>query len=95
MMINMSKEILVHTYQKHNIKKSDIELSLSKGIRKILNGCKDRKVIYTVDYMAIIIDAKNNLVSAYRSDERQFRIKSQKSKIGGKKLSPTMYEYVK
>ena len=93
--IKMSKETLFHTYQKHNLKRSDIEKALGTGIRSIFNGVQGRQVVYTMDYTAIVIDKDSNLISAYRSDQRQYRIKAQKSKINGKKIDPSKFELVK
>lgn len=93
--IKMSKETLLHTYQKHNIRRRDINKSLATGVRSILNGTSNNKVVYTQDYMAIVIDESNNLISAYKSNERQYRIRYHKSKINGKKLDPLQFQLIK
>ena len=78
--IKFDKMNLLHSYQHHGLKKSDIELSLEKGIKNIIRGKQNNKIIYTNDYTAIIVDKFNNFLTAYKSDEKQYNSKCRQAK---------------
>lgn len=82
--IKFGKMELLHSYQKHGLNKSKILEALETGIKDIVVGKQSHKLIYTMDYTAIVVDKDNNFLTAYKTSEQQYNTKKIKSLNGGK-----------
>lgn len=82
--IKFGKMELLHSYQKHGLNKSKILEALETGIKDVVAGKQSNKLIYTMNFTAIVVDKDNNFLTAYKASEQQYSIKKIKSLNGGK-----------
>ena len=82
--IKFGKMELLHSYQKHGYNKSKILAALESGIKDIVQGKQNHKLIYTIDLTTIIIDEDNNFLTAYKTSKYQYKVKKIKGLNGGK-----------
>ena len=82
--IKFGKMELLHSYQKHGYNKSKILAALASGIKDIVQGKQNHKLIYTMDLTTIIIDKDNNFLTAYKTSKYQYKVKKIKGLNGGK-----------
>ena len=75
---------LLHSYQKHGLNKTNILEALETGIKDIVPGKQSHKLIYTMNYIAIVTDKNNKFITAYKTSDSQYNIKKMKSLNGGK-----------
>ena len=82
--IKFGKMELLHSYQKHGYNKSKILAALESGIKDIVQGKQNHKLIYTMDLTTIIIDENHNFLTAYKTSKYQYKVKKIKELNGGK-----------
>ena len=82
--INFGKMELLHRYQKHGLNKSKILAALETGIRDIVQGKLNHKLIYTMNFTTIVIDEDNNFLTAYKTSNKQYNVKKIKGLNGGR-----------
>lgn len=82
--INFGKMELLHSYQKHGLNKSRILEALETGIRDIVQGKLNHKLIYTMNFITIVIDENNNFLTAYKTSNKQYNVKKIKGLNGGR-----------
>ena len=82
--IKFGKMELLHSYQKHGLNKSKIMEALTQGIKDIVDGKQNNKLIYTIDYTVIVIDKNNKFLTAYKSNRGYYELKKIKGLNGGK-----------
>ena len=82
--IKFGKMELLHSYQKHGYNKSKILVALESGIKDIVQGKQNHKLIYTMDLTTIVVDNKNRFLTAYKTSKYQYKVKKIKELNGGK-----------
>ena len=82
--INFGKMELLHSYQKHGLNKSKILAALATGIRDIVQGKLNHTLIYTMNFITIVIDENNNFLTAYKTSNKQYNVKKIKGLNGGR-----------
>ena len=82
--IKFGKMELLHSYQKHELNKSKIMTALQQGIKDIVDGKQNNKLIYTIDYTVVVINKNNEFLTAYKSNKGYYEVKKIKGLNGGK-----------
>ena len=82
--IKFGKMELLHSYQKHGYNKSKILAALESGIKDIVEGKQNHKLIYTMDLTTIVVDKKHRFLTAYKTTNKQYNTKKIKGLNGGK-----------
>lgn len=81
MNINYTKRGLKHCYEKHGIDRSRIERGLEKGIWDIVTEYSTgNDIIFTRDFIAIVIDEEGNLKTAFVYNRRWYKSKCKQGK---------------
>lgn len=81
MSINYTNCGLKHCYIKHGIDRKRIEKALQRGIHDIVTEYKtNNDIIFTKDFIAIVIDEDNNLKTAFMYDRRYYKSKCKQGK---------------
>ena len=79
--IKYGKMELLHAYQKHNLKKSNLVESYSKGVLdSFLEKKSNNILIFCKDYTIIIVNQKYELVTAWKSTPNQYKTMCRKNK---------------
>lgn len=81
MSINYTSRGLKHCYTKHGIDRERIEKGLSKGIWDIVTeNSTGNDIIFTRDFLAIVIDDEGNLKTAFVYNRRWYKSKCKQGK---------------
>ena len=81
MSINFTDYGLHHSFSKHGIDRKRIEKALSRGIHDIVTEYKtNNDIIFTKDFIAIVIDEDNNLKTAFMYNRRYYKSKCKQGK---------------
>ena len=80
--IKYSKEALLHAYQKHHLNKSRIAVAINKGVRNIVEDSKNNSyIIFTTSHIAVAVDHKYNLKTAFQYKDNYYNSKIKLGKI--------------
>ena len=71
--LKVSKNTKAHIYNRHKLHKKDVMEQLTYGILDAIKQDNERIAVFTKRYFILIIDGNNNLVTAFQSNEKQYK----------------------
>ena len=71
--LKVSKNTKAHIYNRHRLHKKDVMEQLTYGILDAIQEDEERIAIFTKHYFILIIEENNNLVTAFQSNEKQYK----------------------
>ena len=81
MKIKYNNRALLHAYQKHEVTKDQIELSLASGIEKRIRDKVNDSIIIFTKNLCIVVDYSLNLRTAFIPNKRYYKSKLSKDII--------------
>ena len=64
--VNYTKWGLKHSFRRHHIEKGTIQRAISKGIRSVVEDPNNNSIIiFTTSKLAVAVDHKNNMKTAF------------------------------
>ena len=71
--LKVSKNTKAHIYNRHRLHKKQVIEQLTYGILDAIKEDNERIAVFTKRYFILIIDGNNNLVTAFQSNEKQYK----------------------
>ena len=71
--LKVSKNTKAHIWNRHRIHKKDVMEALTYGVLDVIEQDNERVAVFTKRYFILIIDGNNNLVTAFQSNEKQYK----------------------
>ena len=71
--LKVSKNTKSHIWNRHHIHKKQVIEALTYGILDAIEEDNERIAVFTKRYFILIIDGNNNLVTAFKSNEKQYK----------------------
>ena len=71
--LKVSKNTKSHIYNRHRLHKKQVIEALNQGILDAIKEDDERIAVFTKKYFLLIIDENNNLVTAFQSNEKQYK----------------------
>ena len=71
--LKINKNTKSHIWNRHRLHKKDVMEQLTYGILDAIEEDNERIAVFTKRYFTLIIDGNNNLVTAFQSNEKQYK----------------------
>ena len=71
--LKVSKNTKSHIWNRHKLTKKRVLNELTYGILDVMQEDEERMAVFTKRYFILIIDENNNLVTAFQSNEKQYK----------------------
>ena len=71
--LKISKNTKSHIYNRHRLHKKQVMEALNQGILDVFEADNERIAVFTKKYFLLIIDRNNNLITAFQSNEKQYK----------------------
>ena len=71
--LKVSKNTKAHIWNRHRLHKKQVMEALNQGILDVFEVEDERIAVFTKKYFLLIIDRNNNLVTAFQSNEKQYK----------------------
>ena len=71
--LKVGKNAKSHIWNRHRLHKKQVMEALSYGILDSIEEDEERIAVFTKKYFLLIIDRNNNLVTAFQSNEKQYK----------------------
>ena len=71
--LKVSKNTKAHIWNRHKLHKKQVIEALNHGILDTIEVDNNRIAVFTKRYFLLIIDRNNNLVTAFQSNEKQYK----------------------
>ena len=71
--LKISKNTKSHIYNRHRLHKKQVMEALNQGILDVFEVDNERIAVFTKKYFLLIIDRNNNLITAFQSNEKQYK----------------------
>ena len=71
--LKVSKNTKAHIWNRHKLHKKQVMEALNHGILDVFEADNERIAVFTKKYFILIIDENNNLVTAFQSNEKQYK----------------------
>ena len=71
--LKISKNTKNHIWNRHRLHKKQVIEALEHGILDAIEQDNERIAVFTKKYFLLIIDRNNNLVTAFQSNEKQYK----------------------
>ena len=71
--LKISKNTKAHIWNRHHINKKRVLYELTHGILDAIQEDEKRIAVFTKNYFVLIIDINMNLVTAFQSNEKQYK----------------------
>ena len=71
--LKVSKNAKSHIWNRHRLHKKQVMEALNQGILDVFEVDNERIAVFTKKYFLLIIDRNNNLITAFQSNEKQYK----------------------
>ena len=71
--LKISKNTKNHIWNRHRLHKKQVIEALEHGILDAIEQDNERIAVFTKKYFLLIIDENDNLVTAFQSNEKQYK----------------------
>ena len=71
--LKVSKNAKSHIWNRHRLHKKQVMEALTYGVLDVIEQDNKRIAVFTKKYFILIIDENNNLVTAFQSNEKQYK----------------------
>ena len=71
--LKVNKNTKAHIWNRHRLHKKQVMEALKQGILDAIEQDNKRIAVFTKKYFILIIDENNNLVTAFQSNEKQYK----------------------
>ena len=71
--LKINKNTKSHIWNRHRLHKKDVMEQLTYGILDAIEQDNERIAVFTKRYFTLIIDGNNNLVTAFQSNQKQYK----------------------
>ena len=71
--LKVNKNTKAHIWNRHRINKKRVLCELTHGVLDAIQEDNERIAVFTKNYFVLIIDINMNLVTAFQSNEKQYK----------------------